>query len=165
MNPQDPLAALHALREPALIGWWPLAPGWWALIILLLLALSLLAWYCFKRYRGNAYRRMALRQLQDICDSFQSGSIENKTQAKLLGNTNALLKSVALRTFPQRDIASLSGETWVAFLNDTRGNTSSTTTFPPAFTDAVYQRDIPAIDVQLLFSTSQSWIKRHRGSP
>ena len=33
MNPQDPLAALHPLRTPEPIGWWPLAPGWWVLLM------------------------------------------------------------------------------------------------------------------------------------
>ena len=66
MNPQDPLAALHPLREPLPIGWWPPAPGWWLLAGLALAALLLLAWHALRRYRANAYRRQALFRLTEL---------------------------------------------------------------------------------------------------
>ena len=66
MNPQDPLANLHPLREPELIGWWPLAPGWWILIVIALLCLGALIYLLIRRSRRNAYRRLALSQLQNL---------------------------------------------------------------------------------------------------
>ena len=40
MNPEMMLSQLAPLREPAAIGWWPLAPGWWILLVTTLLALT-----------------------------------------------------------------------------------------------------------------------------
>ena len=71
MNPQDPLAQLQPLREPELISWWPLAPGWWLLCGLLFLLLLSLTWWLLRRYRANAYRRQALRQLDQLQESFR----------------------------------------------------------------------------------------------
>src|SRR5690606_20856396 len=61
MNPETlPLRDLH-LPDP--VGWWPLAPGWWILLALVLVAL-LLAWRVLHlRRRRNAARRLALAEL------------------------------------------------------------------------------------------------------
>ena len=71
MNPQDPLAALHPLREPLPVGWWPPAPGWWLLAALVLVALLALAWFALRRYRANAYRRQALARLRELATGYQ----------------------------------------------------------------------------------------------
>ena len=81
MNPQDPLAALHPLREPVAIGWWPPAPGWWLLAGLVLAALLALAWYALRRYRANAYRRQALARPQPACTV---GSLCERSRAEAL---------------------------------------------------------------------------------
>ena len=38
MNPQDPLSQLKDIHLPATGGFWPPAPGWWLLALILLLA-------------------------------------------------------------------------------------------------------------------------------
>ncbi|MGD2138441.1 MAG: DUF4381 family protein, partial [Gammaproteobacteria bacterium] len=52
----DPLAALRPLHPPAPVEWWPPAPGWWVLGVLLLALLGLAWWY----HRTSAVRRAAL---------------------------------------------------------------------------------------------------------
>ena len=71
MNPQDPLAALHPLRQPELIGWWPPAPGWWLVACLLIIVIGLLVYLLCKYRAKNAYRRRALAQLQALHAQFQ----------------------------------------------------------------------------------------------
>lgn len=155
MNPQDPLANLHPLRQPEIIGWWPPAPGWWALLLLVLLALATLVYLLHRRYRRNAYRRRALLQLQGLRNTYQS----NHDTSHYLGQVNALLKSVALLTYPGNDIAAQHGEAWRTFLNRS---------LPPGeqlqtdFDDAAYRKHAPDIDVDRLHTAAQHWIKRHR---
>ncbi|MGL4564148.1 MAG: DUF4381 family protein, partial [Halioglobus sp.] len=91
MNPQDPLAQLHPLREPLPIGWWPPAPGWWLLAVLLLVLLVALAWYLLRRYRARTYRRVALAQLARLHAAYR----QNGDALQFIAQTNALLKSVA----------------------------------------------------------------------
>jgi len=160
VNPQDPLAALHPLREPAAIGWWPLAPGWWALLALAVLAIAIGCYFLLKHYRANAYRRLALQQLQTIHTHLDQSNGSDKHSA--VSDTNALLKSVALRQFPRHDIASLSGEAWLSFLNTTRHSESTDTEFVNNFANAAYRAQIPELDTEQLFRASKNWIAKHR---
>ena len=106
MNPVDPLAQLNPLREPVAIGWWPLAPGWWLLIAIIAVGCALVAWRLMLRYRRNAYRRQGIATLNEIRNRWQN---DGDTGA-CLTRTNALLKAVALRAYPQRDVASVTGD-------------------------------------------------------
>jgi len=54
------LQQLNDIAAPNAISWWPLAPGWWLLIILVLLSLVALAYYLYAQHRASAYRREAL---------------------------------------------------------------------------------------------------------
>lgn len=157
MNPQDPLAALHPLRQPELIGWWPLAPGWWMLLGVALLSLVVLV-YLLRRWRKkNAYRRRALRQLQELQRQF----LAQGYTADFVGQTNALLKSVAVLAYPHADVAGQHGEQWRAFLNRS---------LPPSkqlqsdFDCAIYQRDCPDIDAAQVYRAAQAWIADHKGA-
>ena len=154
MNPQDPLANLNPLRQPELITWWPLAPGWWLLLCIALLGLAALVYFLVRRYRGNAYRRRALQQLQQL----QQEYLVDRDASAYLAKTNALLKSVALVAYPRRDVAARSGEQWLNFLNDPL---SATEQFQPGFVTAAYQRVCPQIDMEQIHRSAATWIKRH----
>ncbi|MEH6589543.1 MAG: DUF4381 domain-containing protein [Halioglobus sp.] len=157
MNPQDPLAALHPLRDPAAIGWWPLAPGWWMLIALVIALLLLCAWLWLRRYRACAYRRQAQIQLDQLIQSWRS---DNDTSA-YLGATNALLKSVCLHAFPWRDVAAINGSRWIDFLNQTMPEKTDRPRFDALMADAVYQADA-AIDCEAIHVSAVYWIDAHR---
>jgi hypothetical protein len=155
VNPQDPLAELHPLREPLPIGWWPPAPGWWVLAAILLVSLLALAVVLIRRYRANAYRRQALRQLALLQSEYQSG----QDAGVHLARTNALLKSVALVAYPRRNVAASSGQDWLAFLNAGLG--SGEEQFPPDFATAAYRRNVPPADLEQVHRAAAAWIKKH----
>lgn len=157
MNPQDPLANLHPLRQPDLIGWWPLAPGWWLLLLAAILCLASLIFVLLRRYRRNAYRRRALIQLQRLHTDYAA----RREYSQYLSELNTLLKSVALVAYPRADIAASHGETWRAFLNTSLPREEH---FESAFNDAVYQKTCPELDVQQLHRSAQHWIKRHKAT-
>lgn len=92
------LAPAHAPPPP---GLWPLAPGWWGLLVLLLLAVLI---YGFRRYAGRR-RRAALRELKQMCI--------NEHFAIELQN---LLRRYAIAVYGRETVASLSGENWLNFL-------------------------------------------------
>jgi hypothetical protein len=154
VNPADPLAQLHPLREPAAIGWWPPAPGWWLLLALVALLGLLALWLSLKRYRANAYRRQALSQLQRLYEAYREGA----DKSVFLAQTNALLKAVALQAYPRRAVAASSGEAWFRFLNSQLADTDQ---FPPEFMLAAYRKDCPEIDAERLNHVARCWIKCH----
>ena len=155
MNPQDPLANLHPLREPLTIGWWPPAPGWWLLLIAGILILTILAYLIYQHRRRNAYRRRALLQLQSLHANQQVQS----DGRQYLEEINALLKSVALHAYPRYEVAAQHGESWRTFLNR---DLPPGDQFQPAFDDAAYQKSCPKIDITQLHRAAQHWIKHHK---
>ena len=146
MNPQDPLAQLHPLREPELIGWWPLAPGWWMLIALLLLMIAAAAYWLWRRYQQRAYRRQAERQLAALLSAYQ-GDADSKA---FVARVNSLLKAAA------------SGEQWLALLNDTLAHSGTDQTFTAEFAEAGYRPGPPATDPELLHQLALAWIRHHK---
>jgi hypothetical protein len=65
-TPNPLLEQLHDFHAPESIGYWPPAPGW---IVLALLLLALLIWlgrWLWQRHRNNAWRRIALARLAEL---------------------------------------------------------------------------------------------------
>jgi hypothetical protein len=65
----DALENLKPLVAPEAISWWPLAPGWWLVGILLLVALIALlvwGWKYWLYYRRTRYQREALQLLESL---------------------------------------------------------------------------------------------------
>ena len=104
------LLDLRDIQVPDSVPWWPPAPGWWLLGLLVILLLSaLLRWL----YRRGAVRRAALTELHAIRQRFQS----HADTGRLAADLNILLKRVALVRQPQQDCAALNGEPWLAYLD------------------------------------------------
>ena len=111
MNPEDlPLRDLHL---PDAIGWWPLAPGWWVLLALLLAAavLGARAWY--RRYRRQAARRLALAELARL----ERAYAEHRDPARLAVALSILLRRAMLAYAPRPEVAGLTGSAWLEWLD------------------------------------------------
>lgn len=128
------------------MGWWPLAPGWWALLSLAVIVLIALTIWYRRRRQKNRYRRLALLELAHL-----------REQRAKRDQLNWLLKAAALRAFPQERIASLHGQSWLAFLASTCRGIS-----PAAFDelDELYQRERSPVS-DTLFDAAEHWIRRH----
>jgi hypothetical protein len=157
MNAQDPLAALHPLRAPEAIGWWPPAPGWWAVLAAIVLLVLVAAHLARRRYLGNAYRRLALRQLE----SAQQAYLEHGDASRYLAQINTLLKSVALLSYPRSEIAASHGAQWRAFLNSSLPEGLQ---LQREFDDAAYRTNCADIDLGQVHRAARHWITSHRPS-
>ena len=149
--PQDPLAQLRDIHTPPAIDFWPLAPGWWFLTALVLFALAgaIIIW---QRYRKQtAYKRVALLQLKQLQQQAQSDQ-------DFLQALNILLKQTALATQPRRDIANLSGEKWLNFL-DQLSKHSFFTDQKGVLANGPYQREIPSVNRDQFYQGVKQWIK------
>ena len=158
MNPQDPLAGLHPLRAPDLISGWPLAPGWWLLLALIVLAIAVLGFIYYRRYQASAYRRRAAEQLRALHNDW----LNNNDSTVFIAKTNALLKSVALCAFEKKDVAAKHGSDWIAFLNQTQLGTADNERFSEHFAAAAYKSDAGAVNCDQLGQCAMAWIKSHK---
>jgi hypothetical protein len=110
MDPtQIPLRDLHL---PEMIGWWPLAPGWWFLIAMAVAGLAYLLYRSFRKWRRNASRRVALRELARIQKEFKEGVDEISLAIEL----SELLRRTMLAYAPRSEVAGLTGENWLRWL-------------------------------------------------
>jgi len=111
MDPEQlPLRDLHL---PEAIGWWPLAPGWWVLIALAMLGLGYLLYKAFLKWRWNAARRMALRELARVQAEYESG-LDAVTLATELSQ---LLRRTMLAYACRDEVAGLTGKRWLQWLD------------------------------------------------
>jgi len=127
------------------------------LALLCLLVLALLVFFLLRRYRANAYRRKALATLDEFYQQQQSQPDQRRFQAQL----NSLLKGVALRAYPQRDVAAISGRQWLDFLN---ASLEEGDRFPAEFVSGAYRREPALLDAGYLHRSARTWIKRHRSA-
>lgn len=99
---------IHGIDEivlPEPVSLWPSTIGW------KLLGLALIAYALYKltqairRWWHDRYRREALRQLSTLAPDAQLAALP------------FLLKTTALQAYPREQVAALSGEQWLGFLD------------------------------------------------
>ena len=104
------LAQLYDIRDLDPVSWWPLAPGWWVLIGLALLAAAAAYWrhWTYQRsWQGQTYRAFVAlnRQLSD-------GNAQ-----QIAGTLSVLLRRVAMQSFSRAECAGLEGADWLRWLS------------------------------------------------
>jgi len=154
---QLPLRDIH-LPEP--IGWWPLAYGWWLLLVLIMACACGIIWWV-KRRKADP-RRYALQSLNDIERQYASSDKSpNDDQATLI-QCNILLKRTALSMYPHEDIARLSGTRWVSFLKQHSQKTDDD--LLNQLVTGPYQASSSAsnIEISRLIQFTRQWV-RHAG--
>lgn len=147
------LDKLAPIITPPPVGIWPLAPGWWFLIVLALAALVALVITGVKVWRKRAYRREAQQSLRRL---------NNPIDQQYANEISALLKRVALTAYPeQREfIAPLTGKNWCRFISQTAPSIQFKHT-QIAFTQAAYDPKVSVDQTQLKLE-AENWIKAHK---
>ena len=141
------LDLLEPIPEPLPVSLWPQTVGWLWLAIAFAAAFG----WCVRRWlvvrRINAYRRVALQEVA-------AAGGESVALA-------AILRRAALAGYPRAEVAGLSGEDWLAFLDKTYGGTSFRDGPGRAFATAPYARSRVTQDLAPLVI---EWLRRHRVS-
>ena len=142
-----PLDRLHDFYQPAPPAWTPHTIGWYCLFAIAGMLTLWLAIRGARRWLHNRYRRRALRELALLPPE----------------QFSTLLKRTALAAWPREKIASLTGDAWLNFLNQTAenggfqrapGNRIEEISFRPM----ALSHD----DEQALRTVAAAWIRRHR---
>ncbi len=98
--PQDnPLAQLRDIHTPDPISWWPLAPGWWVLLVLALTLIVIVLRLIIKRKNKITVSKVVNQQLEQLKSV--------KPDKQHLVNAGQLLRRVALTRFARKDVASI----------------------------------------------------------
>ena len=111
MDPQQiPLRDLHL---PEFIGTWPYALGWWFIIGVLFVFVAYLLRESIRKWRRNAPRRLALRELVRVRNDYDNG-VDVVTLGKELSE---LLRRTMLAYAPRKEVAGLTGDAWLKWLD------------------------------------------------
>lgn len=144
--PIDPLAALRPLHDPAAISWWPPAPGWWGLFFISLV----LVWLFFRSRKRRRLQQAALTELKLL-------TAKDKTPLPQPAMINQLLKRYALVCWPTTKVAALTGESWLAFLDEHGGNGAFSKGPGRILLTSPYAREMQ--HNQALVDLARQWIK------
>ncbi|MBP8264111.1 MAG: DUF4381 domain-containing protein [Pseudomonas sp.] len=163
MNPLDQLEPLIA---PAPISWWPPAPGWWLLALLL----PVLLWGAFKLLQRlprkastqtadaplDPLRQAALNELERLSKPY-----DGVDAGPWLQQLNAILKRLCRERYPQSHSHTLSSRAWLAFL-DSRCPAAGLTRWM-ILVEGAY-RPHCSLDDKAIAGLSQAvsiWIRKH----
>jgi hypothetical protein len=153
---KDPLAQLRDIHTPGMIETWPPAPGWWMLAAFgTLLVIAGFAWL-YRHWRANRYRREAMSELVRLLETWH----KNEDAQAYLEALQKLLKRTALSSFPREEVASLTGEAWVQFLDRTTKSHNFSVGEAEVLIDGNYRPDI-SVDIEILHLVAKSWIQKH----
>jgi hypothetical protein len=157
MNPgTDPLAALHPLRLPDPVGWWPPAPLWWLLALLALALLALAARALWGRVRRERYRRAALREL-----AVAAREVRDTDPRAFAARAANILRRAALARYRRAEVAPLCGTAWLEFLDRTAGTGEFSRGAGSVLVAAPYDPAAP-LDAAALERVCRLWLRRHR---
>ncbi len=148
------LDRLHDIVTPPPVSWWPLAPGWYVVGGLGLILLGLAAWDAAARWRRDRYRREASQELDRLAPTAQN-----------LAAVAELLKRVALVAYPRDQVAALTGEPWLEFLDRTGGGSRFVQGAGRHLESATFRQTPPELgpdDLAALIADVRHWIQHHR---
>jgi len=106
---------ISEIKAPPPIPWSFEAPGWTVVWMLLLLILTGILFRAFRKWRANAYRRTALAAMRKVENH------KGDRKETVLSALPRILKDTALCAYPRTHVASLSGEKWIEFLQQSYG--------------------------------------------
>ncbi len=148
MEQSLPLREIH-LPDP--IGWWPLAPGWWLLIIGIPLLLLLLAWL-WRFLRRKTVKKLALLELETIARN-------DLPPLEKVQKLAILLRRISLSAYPRAEVAGLTGEAWLEFLDHSFKTRPFSEGSGRLLIEAPYRREFEG-DLETLVALCRDWIKR-----
>ena len=160
MNPQAaavpttelPLRDIHL---PAPISWWPPAPGWWMLLALALLAI--VAIVLLRRWHLRRRRRQSVFEQLSRLESMYS---EHRDALQLVRELSVLMRRAGISLYPRRDTASLTGDSWLAWLDGTATRKGFSDGAGRLLAKAPYANslDAQASDIEALITLCRDWL-------
>jgi len=147
---------LHDIVEPAAVSMMPETIGWTFVAALGVLALLWLAWRVHRHRRLTRYRRDALTALEQI-ERQANGASKDSTAPVL--QVAELLKRTAISGYGRQRVASLTGEPWLRFLDET-SHSKEFATQGQVLTE-YSSAPVPAESLRSLLQLARSWIRGH----
>ena len=149
---QLPLRDIH-LPQP--VSWWPLPPGWWIVLALVLLVTGLGVWF-YRRRRLQRLSAVYLARLE--LHKVHERYIYNEDLRQFAVELSSLLRRLSISLYPRAETASLTGEDWLRHLDQPLPEKPFSTGAGRILIEAPYRRQTHIEDVEHLLKLCESWI-------
>ncbi len=147
---------LRDIHLPESIGWWPPAMGWWILAFLLPL-LGFLMFWLYKRIS----RKTAIKTAKKLLSKIKQDSSSNNMD-KLIA-LSELLRRVAISIYPRKQVASLTGQAWLDFLDSSVIGAPYSKTPGTLLAHGHYQKSAPTdIEIMQLIKICENWLNSQK---
>ncbi|HEY5338376.1 MAG TPA: DUF4381 domain-containing protein [Rhizomicrobium sp.] len=154
-SPDKLLAQLYDIRSLDSVSWWPLAPGWWVLIVLAVIGAAIAYWrhWAYERsWQGQTFR--ALRAL--------NVRLAKESTQEIAGALSVLLRRVAMQSFSRAECAGLEGADWLRWLTINDPGGFDWTSRGSLLIEAPYAppgRPYSSQSLKVLIDAAKRWVK------
>lgn len=148
----DFLSKLRPIHEPEPISWWPPAPGWWFVAILIPF-ICFLTYWLYRRITRKTAIKTAKKLLLAIKQDNQSGNRQK------LETLSGLIRRVAISLSGRSNCAGLTGDQWLTFLDSTMKSHPFSQGIGKLLTESPYRNKQPTSEeIAQLLNLCESWL-------
>ena len=162
---------LRDIHLPEPVSWWPIAPGWWALLALLVVAIIMFA-LLRKAHRNRRLNRLVRDEIRQELEAIRQHYHQSSNAVMLARELSQLLRRAGISYYPASDIAGLTGDDWLTFLAQTHSKDNPKLSFSSdnarTLLTAPYLDDSAHIelDAEQLIALCESWLlQKHAQIP
>ena len=146
---------LRDIHIPEAISWWPPAIGWWVLAVLIPLGLYLI-FKLYKRVTRKTALKSAKKQFKSLRDNDQLSK-----QDKLVA-LSSLMRRTAVSLYPRTEVASLTGDEWLNFLDKSIPNRGFNSDTGWLLTQGLYAKQDDSYYIAPLFNLCEDWLNSQK---
>jgi len=148
---------LSPLMEPSPVAFSMDTIGWKILFALLLIIILYSAYKFYLHYKHNKYRRLAVAKIIEI------SQLSDNEMPSMISQIMFQIKQTALLTFDREKVASLEGNQWLQFLQQTAKDVHFVE-YKDVIISSVYKGEVSSevdFDKNDFVKNSIKWIKKH----
>lgn len=151
MDPtQLPLRDIHL---PEAVGWWPPAPGWWLLVVMI----PLTVWLGIRLYKRFT-RQTAIKSARKILAGIKQDGLHDDFDK--LCQLSVLIRRVAISLAPRSEAASLTGSAWLEYLDRSMDGQPFSQGVGRQLIEGPYrERRALTMDLPELITLCEDWLK------
>jgi len=157
MSVENPLVNLKDIHLPPPVSFWPPAPGWWILALLLISSIFIGGVWFYRQHKKRKPKIEALRILKDVQILYQ----KSQDEVVSLRNLSNLLRRTAITFYDNDTVASLQGSSWLEFLDKTGKTKEFSQGAGKVLGYELFQQKVNS-DMNALFPLVKKWITSSR---
>ncbi len=153
----DPLELpLRDIHLPDYVSIWPLAYGWWVLIAVIIITGSLAVFFYLRnKKRKLSAITLARAEFLNIFNEYE----KNRDSLKFIKQVSVLFRRLSISLFPRTEVASLTGDNWLEFLDSKISGKPFTQGKGRIIIEAPYRQNIESDDVNEFIQHSRDWVE------